>query len=31
MDILKLKKKISNNTSAIVLTNMFNDYESSKR
>ena len=31
MDILKLKKKISNNTSAIVLTNMFNDYESSKK
>ncbi len=31
MDILKLKKKISNNTSAIVLTNMFNDFENGRK
>ena len=31
MDIVKLKKKISKETSAIVLTNMFNDYEYTER
>ena len=31
MDIVKLKKKISKETSAIVLTNMFNDFEYSRK